>query len=79
MPLEDAASQNFGQDAIINSLVEYMNDNAINTSGFHVQLGTQAKLLMFNLFATARYTVAEDVIAGKSGFPSVWAGLAFGF
>ena len=79
MPLEDAASQNFGQDAIIDSLVEYMNDNAINTSGFHVQLGTHAKLLMFNLFATARYTVAEDVIAGKSGFPSVWAGLAFGF
>tara|TARA_Y100000996_G_scaffold212037_1_gene166559 strand:- start:556 stop:1242 length:687 start_codon:yes stop_codon:yes gene_type:complete len=79
MPLEDAASQNFGQDAIIDSLVEYMSDNAINTSGFHIQLGAQAKLLMFNLFATARYTIAEDVIDGQTGFPSAWAGLAFGF
>tara|TARA_B100001250_G_scaffold86025_1_gene71163 strand:- start:3260 stop:3946 length:687 start_codon:yes stop_codon:yes gene_type:complete len=77
--LEDAAGQDFSDDAIMNSLVEYMTDNAIKTSGFHLQVGAQAKLLMLNVFANARYTIANDVIEGKSGFPSLWTGIAIGF
>ena len=77
--LQQAAEQDFGQDAIMNSLVDYMAENAIKTSGFHIQLGAQAKLLMFNVFVNGRYTIANDVVNGKSGFPSVWTGLAIGF
>ena len=79
MPLEDAASQNFGEDAIMKSLQNYMANNAIQTSGFHIQVGAHAKLLIFNLFANARYTIADNIVEGKSGFPSIWTGLAIGF
>jgi hypothetical protein len=34
--------------------------------------------LFLNAFVNARYTIAKDVIPGKSGFPSIWAGLALG-
>ena len=77
--LEEAASQDFGQDDIMDSLAEYMIDNSISTSGFHIQFGAHAKLLMFNVFANARYTIAENVVEGESGFPSAWLGLAIGF
>ena len=76
---EEAASQDFGQDDIMDSLAEYMIDNSISTSGFHIQFGAHAKLLMFNVFANARYTIAENVVEGESGFPSAWLGLAIGF
>ena len=56
-----------------------MAENSVNTNGYHVQLGAQGKLLMFNFFANARYTIAEDVIPGENGFISIWTGLAFGF
>tara|TARA_Y100001970_G_C14246629_1_gene868747 strand:- start:893 stop:1570 length:678 start_codon:yes stop_codon:yes gene_type:complete len=77
--LENAAGQDFSDEAIMDTLVQYMTDNAIKTSGFHLQVGAQAKLLMLNVFANARYTIANDVVEGKSGFPSLWTGVAIGF
>ncbi len=77
--ITDAASQDFSQDAVADVLIDYMDKNKINTSGFHIQCGAQFKLLILNMFVNARYTIADDVIAGKSGFPSIWTGLAFGF
>ena len=79
MTIDNADSQNFGEDAVADALIDYMDKNKINTSGFHIQCGAQFKLLVLNMFVNARYTIADDVIAGKSGFPSVWTGLAFGF
>ena len=78
MDLDNAAEQDFGQQEIMDTLVDYMAENAITTSGFHVQGGAQFKLLMLNMFVNARYTIADNVIEGQAGFPSIWAGLALG-
>ena len=78
MSLDAAAEQSFNNQDILNTLTEYMNENMRTVSGAHLQVGMQAKLLMFNVFVNGRYTLAKDVINGTSGFPSVWMGLAFG-
>ena len=59
-------------------LAKSMLDNVEDVSGFHLQAGVRGKLLMFNAFVNARYTIAKDVIPGKRGFPSLWIGLALG-
>ena len=55
-----------------------MLDNVEDVSGFHLQAGVRGKLLMINAFVNARYTIAKDVIPDKSGYPSLWVGLAIG-
>jgi hypothetical protein len=76
---EDALSQEFSQTEIVDKLVNYVSENATQHSGIHMQVGAQVKVLVFSLFANARYTMAKDVIPDKAGFPSMNAGLAFGF
>jgi len=58
-------------------LAKSMLDNVEDVSGFHLQAGVRGKLLMFNAFVNARYTIA-DVVPDKSGYPSLWVGLALG-
>ena len=65
-------------DAGIKKLKDHLLDNLDKPSGFHLQAGVRGKLLMFNAFVNARYTIAKDVIPDKSGFPSLWVGLALG-
>jgi len=60
-------------------IVTYIIENRKKYSGFHLQAGAHGKLLIFNVFINARYTIAKDVIKGTNGFPSLWAGLALGF
>ena len=74
----DALTESTSNDDQIQELAEYMLKNADKISGFHLQTGVQGKLLFLNAFVNARYTIAKDVIPGKSGFPSIWAGLALG-
>ena len=76
------ALNSFGADAnpdqAATDLAKSMLENVENISGFHLQAGVRGKLLMFNAFANARYTIAKDVIPDKSGYPSLWVGLAIG-
>jgi len=76
------ALNSFGEDAdpdqAATDLAKSMLENVKNRSGFHLQVGVRGKLLMFNAFANARYTIAKDVIPDKSGYPSLWVGLAIG-
>ena len=62
----------------IKKLKDYLLDNLDKSSGFHIQAGLRGKLFMLNAFVNARYTIAKDVIPDKSGYPSLWVGLAFG-
>ena len=75
------ALDSFGTDAdpdqAATDLAKSMLDNVEDVSGFHLQAGVRGKLLMFNAFVNARYTIA-DVIPDKSGYPSLWVGLAIG-
>ena len=59
-------------------IVDYILENREKHSGFHLQAGVNGRILAFNLFINARYTIVEDVVKGKSGFPSIWTGLAIG-
>jgi len=76
------ALDSFGTDAdpdqAATDLAKSMLDNVEDVSGFHLQAGVRGKLLMFNAFVNARYTIAKDVIPDKSGYPSLWVGLAIG-
>ena len=76
--IESALEKDFSNTDAVTKLSDYMLENAKKISGFHLQAGMQGKLLMLNAFINARYTIAKDVIPGKSGFPSLWAGLALG-
>ena len=63
--LENALEQDFGNNDIADQLADYMLENVEKISGFHLQVGAQAKLLILNTFVNARYTLAKDVIQGK--------------
>tara|TARA_A100001015_G_C14902945_1_gene677151 strand:+ start:123 stop:815 length:693 start_codon:yes stop_codon:yes gene_type:complete len=65
-------------NAFAKELGDYAKDNRETFSGAHVMVGLQAKLLTFNMMANLRYTMAKDVIPGKSGFPSAYVGLGIG-
>ena len=65
-------------DQAATDLAKSMLENVEDISGFHLQAGVRGKLLMFNAFVNARYTIAKDVIPDKSGYPSLWVGLAIG-
>ena len=75
------ALNSFGEDAdpdqAATDLAKSMLENVEDISGFHLQAGVRGKLLMFNAFVNARYTIA-DVVPDKSGYPSLWVGLALG-
>ena len=76
--LDAALTESTSSDDQMEKLATYMLDNADKISGFHLQAGLRGKLLMLNVFINARYTIAKDVIPDKSGFPSLWVGLALG-
>jgi len=76
--IETALKEDFSSTDVVTKLSDYMLKNADKISGFHLQAGLRGKLLMLNAFVNARYTIAKDVIPDKSGFPSLWVGLAFG-
>ena len=78
MSLEDAASQDFSDSDITEVLEDFIKENQLSSSGLHLQVGAQAKLLAFNVFTNLRYTIAEDVVPGKKGYPSIWIGGAIG-
>ena len=64
--------------ALEDNLVEYLEDNKIEASGFHFQTGLQFKLLMLDTFINYRYTIVEDVVPDASGFGSINLRIGFG-
>ena len=76
--IETALNEDFSSTDTVTKLSDYMLEKADKISGFHLQVGVQGKLLMLNVFVNGRYTIAKNVIPDKSGFPSLWMGLAFG-
>ena len=76
--LDAALTESTSSDDQMEELANYMLENADKISGFHLQAGLRGKLFMLNAFVNARYTIAKDVIPDKSGYPSLWVGLALG-
>ena len=61
------------------ALLDYLDENRIDSDGYHAQAGVQFKILMLDTFLFARYTMADDVIPGSGGFTSYHARIGFGF
>ena len=59
-------------------VLEFLDENKIEASGFHVQAGLQFKVLMIDTFLFYRHTIAEDLIPDANGFGSLNFRLGFG-
>lgn len=73
--LYNQASQDWDEDAIYDKLADY----AMESSGLHIQCGVQAKILMLNIFANAKYTfILQDDNDSIQSFSGVAIGVAYG-
>ena len=52
-------------------LIDFLDNNKLETSGFHLQAGLQFKVLVLDTFLFYRHTFAEDLIPGEKAFGSV--------
>ena len=74
--LYNAANQSWDNSG----LIDLLNNNAIKANGVHIQAGIQGKILLFNLFANARYTfIVNDDDSSIKNFPGLTIGMAYGF
>jgi len=60
-------------------LIEYLKDNKVSDTGFHIQTGLQFKLLMLDSFLYYRQVFADNVIPSAKGFGSLNLRLGMGF
>ena len=60
-------------------LIDFLKENQVNSSGFHIQSGLQFKILMLDTFLFYRHTFAKDVIPGQDHFGSLNLRMGFGF
>jgi hypothetical protein len=61
------------------NLVTYLKDNAIETSGLHLQAGLRFKVLMLDTHLNLRYNLAENVYDGSTGFAQIMFKMGFAF
>jgi len=59
-------------------LIEFLDENKIESSGIHVQAGLQFKVLMLDSFLFYRHTFAKDLVPDADAFGSVNLRLGFG-
>ena len=60
-------------------LIDFLKDNQVKISGFHIQSGLQFKVLMLDTFLFYRHTFSKDVIPGQDHFGSLNLRMGFGF
>ena len=60
-------------------LIDFLKENQVNSSGFHIQSGLQFKILMLDTFLFYRHTFAKDVIPGQDHFGSLNLRMGMGF
>ena len=52
-------------------LLEKLNENKVELSGYHLQAGLQFKVLMLDTFLFYRHTFAENFVADLNSFGSL--------
>ena len=60
-------------------LIDFLKENQVNSSGFHIQSGLQFKILMLDTFLFYRHIFAKDVIPGQDHFGSLNLRMGMGF
>ncbi len=61
-----------------NAVSDYLTDNMVETSGFHIDAGVFFKVLTFSGSVYYRQIFAEDIIPGNNGYSSLNFRLGFG-
>ena len=76
---DDLANQEISEEQLKDNLLDYFEDNMIETSGLHVQAGLRFKVLMLDSHLNARYNIAKDVYEGENGFLQLMFKMGFAF
>ena len=61
----DLINAEFTPEALEDQIVTYLEDNLIETSGIHAQLGLRFKVLVADAHLNFRYNITEDVYKAK--------------
>ena len=75
---DDLATE-FDPNFLKNELKDYLEENKIDNSGLHFQLGLRFKVLIIDLHLDYRYNVTENVYDGENGFGEIQAKLGTAF
>ena len=75
----DLVNAEFTPDALEEQLITYLEDNLIEASGIHAQLGLRFKVLIADAHLNFRYNIAEDVYDGSDSFTEIQFKLGIGF
>ena len=75
----DLIDAEFTPDALQDQIITYLEDNLIETSGIHAQLGLRFKVLVADVHVNFRYNIAEDVYKGQDSFTEIQFKAGFGF
>ena len=75
----DLINAEFTPDALQDQIITYLEDNLIETSGIHAQLGLRFKVLVADVHLNFRYNIAEDVYKGQDSFTEIQVKAGFGF
>ena len=59
-------------------MIDYLNDNKIKMSGFHIQLGAQFKLLVFDSMLIYRHVFTDGITPETKGFGNLNLRLGYG-
>jgi len=76
---DDLVNAEFTPDALQEQLITYLEDNLIEASGIHAQLGLRFKVLVADAHLNFRYNIAEDVYDGSDSFTEIQFKLGIGF
>ena len=60
-------------------LIDYLEENLIEASGIHAQLGLRFKVLVADAHLNFRYNIAENVYDGSDSFTEIQFKLGIGF
>ena len=75
----DLINAEFTPDALQDQIITYLEENLIETSGIHAQLGLRFKVLVADVHVNFRYNIAEDVYKGQDSFTEIQFKAGFGF
>ena len=75
----DLVNAEFTPDALEEKLINYLENNLIEASGIHAQLGLRFKVLIADAHLNFRYNIAEDVYEGSKSFTEIQFKLGIGF
>ena len=75
----DLVNAEFTPDALEEQLITYLEDNLIEASGIHAQLGLRFKVLIADAHLNFRYNIAENVYDGSDSFTEIQFKLGIGF